>query len=234
MGKRLLELWLRQPLTSLDEINNRQTAVATLVQQSIARDTLREEGFAAIFGIDLQSLALKLEHTTNSNNTRRALECLYKLHLFSTRGLPAIQTSLSNLDLEKQSLLSEIISGLNQVQQDLSRSVQLVEAVLDMEAAPREFLVQASHHESLGDVRTELDIIQDELQQHHSQMNHVWNQISVGSSGSDQVRLETMSEGRWQFRLPDTNTSKQLQDLPNITIHQLLKNGVYFSTKELQ
>ena len=40
----------------------------------------------------------------------------------------------------------------------------------------------------------------------------------------------------WQFRLPTTNDSKILkhQLADTVTVHRILKNGVYFTTKELR
>lgn len=127
-------------------------------------------------------------------------------------------------------------TGLNQVSRDLSLSVQLVEALLDFDLAPREFLVKPSFNEELTEIRKELDEVDTELEHIHSKMDNLWCDISGQNPGS--VRLES-DKGKdascaWYFRLPNANDSKMLQDkLKNkVTVHKLLKNGVHFSTKQ--
>ena len=107
--------------------------------------------------------------------------------------------------------LEKAMAGLERVMDELSRSVQLVEAVLDFDAAPRAFLVKPSFNDELADIREELNSIDVELEQLHSEMNELWADESGQTVG--QVRLETSDVGgssgnskeascAWQFRLP--------------------------------
>ena len=84
----------------------------------------------------------------------------------------------------------------------------------------------------------ELDQLQVELDECHADMNQVWPVVS-GSSSLQAVRLEAGSDdgsSSWQFRLPNTNDSKILQQqmADTVTVHRILKNGVYCSTKQLR
>ena len=69
-------------------------------------------------------------------------------------------------------------------------------------------------------------------------MDYEWSEIS--GKPTDQVRLENVStdgEGCcWQFRLPKTNDEKILRSQLShrVNVHRLLKDGVYFSNKELR
>ena len=60
MGSRELMVWLRQPLVNLEAILRRQNAVAALVEDSLGRDRLRDEGLAGMSGIDLDKLGARL------------------------------------------------------------------------------------------------------------------------------------------------------------------------------
>ena len=257
MGVRMLELWLRQPCVDYKTIMYRQNAICKMVEvNGLGRDRLRDEGLGGLRGVDLDGLCTKLASfgdTANTGGTNKALESLYKLHLFADKMLPILMESLTDLanagdedgvsEEEKESAedsdaLTAVFAGLNRVMAELSKSVSLVEAVLDFDAAPREFLVKASFSEELSEIRDELDSIQQEREEIHESMNKVWEELS-GDQG--QVRLEESDSSGgascvWQFRIPDTNASKMLQQelADDVTVHRLLKNGVYFSTKELR
>lgn len=248
MGVRMLEVWLRQPCVNLNTILYRQGAVKKMVEENaLGRDRLRDEGLGGMRGVDLDGLCGKLaefaglgsgDHGSLAGGTSKALECLYKLHMFADRQLPVLMEAMVDLATgDDASALKTIFDGLGRVMNELSKSVQLVEAVLDFDAAPREFLVKASFSDELKDIRDELDAIEQEKAKVHDDMNKVWEELS-GQRG--QVRLEDMDSNNntscaWQFRIPDTNASKLLQQElgDDVTIHRLLKNGVYFSNKTL-
>ena len=228
MGARELRAWLRQPLVVLQEIQQRQDAVALLLTKG---DRIRDEGLAA--WPDVDTLAVKLESYKQelTGPTSRALECLYKLHLLAGQQVPLLYDALQDTVGDTQNdLLKETQQGLKQVLEELSRSQQLVEAVLDLEEAPRNFLVKATYSQDMQDVKQEIDGLDAELDDCLEDMNNKWAAVS---GQEQQVRLE--ESGEWQFRLPNTNDSKLLQaQFKGVTIHRMLKNGVYFSTKELR
>ena len=118
--------------------------------------------------------------------------------------------------------------------------MNLAEKVLDFDAAPRDFRVKSALDEQLADVNEELVRVDEELQAIHADMNDLWAEIS--GKGNNQVRLEDVDANAntscvWQFRLLNTNDAKLLEtELKGhgVKVHRILKNGVYFSTKELQ
>ena len=254
MGVRLLEIWLRQPSVDIQTILYRQDAVSYMVEEnSLGRDRLRDEGLGALRGVDIDGLCQKLTNHESGcgGGTSRALETMYKLHLFADKQLPMLIESLMDLvpnntngeqnkdpmedNSDKEGALGKASHGLHQVMNELSNSVQLVEAVLDFNAAPREFLVKASFSEDLQELRTELDSVEVELEQIHDEMNQMWSDVSGESIGQVCLERDGKDSSAWQFRLPNTNSAKVLQnDLQkHVIVHRLLKNGVYFSTKEL-
>lgn len=262
MASRLLESWLRQPLVDLISIQKRHDAVGWLVQHSVARDAIRSEGLRLFKGQDIGKLAAillsykqALDHddedggsgdkntqTTGGmvepvGSTRKALQAIYDLYVISAQKLPILleqlETALQESAPSPSSILIEhVLEPLRSSMLALEKSVALATAVLDMDAAPREFLVQASFREELADLRQELLTVQDEIQACHDEMNDQWSQIT---GNQQQVRME-QSDAEWQFRLPNTNDSKLLQQNfgGDVKIHRILKNGVYFSTNELR
>ena len=268
MGTRLLEQWLRQPSVNLPEIVHRQKTVQYWVEEdSMGRNRLREEGLAGFKGLDLQKLGHSLRN--ERSGTTKALETLYKLYTVADQHVPCLNqvmdeirvdhvTAVGDGDKEEENLspawkkggaLHEAYQGLRQVQSDLGPAASLVETVLDMEQAPREFLVQPTLNEELIELRQELNQVQVELESIHADMDAAWVQVSGSSPG--RVKLEAVESGTtagaggdtataqncsWHFRLLDTNAAKLLQtDLSHqVTVHKLLKNGIYFSTLELR
>jgi len=253
----MLELWLRQPLIDLTKIMYRQNAVHHMVEiDSLGRDRLRNEGLANLSGLDMDVFISKLAGTVDMDGklvgpSSRCLEYLYRLYLLADKQLPSLIDALSVLvkptdELNEESVhlpgteaLENSWKSLNLAWQVLSRSIQLVEAVLDLDLAPRAFMVKTSFTPELSELRSELDAVDAELEQIHADMDDLWSKVS--GEGSGQVRLESTDSSTsgcsWQFRLPDTNAAKILQDgelSSKVTVHRVLKNGVYFSTKALR
>jgi DNA mismatch repair protein MSH2 len=242
-GKHLLKKWLRQPLVAADEIAARHDCVAYWHDHSVARDAVRLEGLKRIGTTDLRKLAATLSTATTKAaaaeggqqplSTRKALVALYDLYLIAWQKLPGVVEQLAAAAAETMPVVCrDIYTTLVTAVTNLQPAIQLVEAVLDMDQAPREYLVQADYQDDLHDVHGDLQNVQSEIQACFAAMNEEWAKLS-GSSATNQVRLEETTDGGLQFRLADTNSSKILQQTGHITVHRLLKNGVYFSTTEL-
>ena len=247
MGVRMLEVWLRQPSVDLGTILYRQNAVGFMVEENgLGRDRLRDEGLNGLKGVDLDILCQKMMNHDCGGGTAKALESMYKLHLFADRQLPILMETVMDLvpqrdssteegNESKQGALKNIEAGLSHVIDELSKSVQLVETVLDFDAAPREFLVKPSFSEELQELRNELDEVEVELHHIHEQMDRLWSNISGESEGQVKLERDSKDPSVWQFRLLDTNHAKTLQNElgKKVYVHRILKNGVYFSTKAL-
>ena len=109
----------------------------------------------------------------------------------------------------------------------MERCQVLVEAVLDLDKAPRNYLVKPDFSDELKEVRKDLDQVDAEIEDCHAQRNKEWSELSGQPEG--QVRLELFSGTEWQFRLPKTNDQKILQaEMPHVQVHRTLKNGVYY------
>jgi DNA mismatch repair protein MSH2 len=259
-------VWLRQPLVDLRAIRRRQDAVARLVEDSIGRDRLREEGLNAFRGLDIDRLGRRLiadgraAREGGIASSSRALESLYKLHLIGDKCLPALLEVMEGLlenedesgDAERREVevegeveyagcaLRSVYRGLAKTYKELGNATLLAERVLDFDKAPRDYIIRPELDAELADVREELDRIEDELGAIHSDMNDLWAEIS--GRGNNQVKLEDVDANSntacvWQFRLANTNDAKLLEahkENHGVRVHRILKNGVYFSTRELE
>lgn len=248
MARRELKSWLRQPLVNLQEIQKRQDAISFLIENNNnnGMDRLREE--ALLGWPDVDALAVKLngygqpqqQHNIQGPTTK-ALACLYKLYLLAVQQVPVLRDCLDHVVVVSDNnnnnctsvLLQDIRNGIRKVEMELSLSQQLVEALLDLEQAPRHYLVKSSFHPEMEEIKQELTTCQDELEVCVKDMNEEWTRVS---GKEHQVRLESLDNGDYQFRLPNTNDAKLLQARfqHTVFVHRLLKNGVYFSTKELR
>ena len=206
---------------------------------------------------------------------------MYQLYLISSQKLPILSEQLqlaiasssspsSSMSQpeepdESSALLFELAESLHQCVTELERSVHLIEAVIDLERAPREFLVQTEYRNELLDIAQEINDVQAQIQAHLAEMNQMWCNVS-NTSHDNAVRLETIHSNHmsadatdtnhnhnnnnnsnndvggsttitgYQFRLINTNDSKILQTQlqGTVTVHKILKNGVYFTTKSLR
>jgi DNA mismatch repair ATPase MutS len=235
IGKHKLQVWLRQPLIDRSEILKRQDAITDLL--GLGKDSIRE-ALKTFGGVDLHQLANTLgnyadaEHAA-TESTKKPLQALYQLYLLASSKLPQVLEATSSIETSS-SLLQDAQVQLAKLVGELERCQGLVETVLDLDQAPREYLVKPTFSSELKDLYQELQTVQQQVDDELEQMQQVWADTAGGKAG--QVRLEQLAdESSWQFRLPNTNDTKTLQTLGSkIHIHRVLKNGVHFSTLELR
>ena len=270
MGKQKLQVWLRQPLVSLNDIQHRQDAVTQLL--GLGKDCVMD-ALKSLAGHDLGKLTTQLGHyqqqqqqheqdeASNNGewtNTKKPLQLLYRLYLLAGQQLPQLLEAMesvvendnnnnSNTTPSSSSLLRSLQSELTNIVHELHRCQGLAEAVLDLDQAPREFLIKPTFDQDLQELHEQLQTTQHQIEDCRSDMQELWNQeCCSGGSGdyyrnnkSSEIRLEEIDHNlnsavKFQFRLPNTNDTKVLQQIPTVQLHQILKNGVYFSTKELR
>jgi DNA mismatch repair protein MSH2 len=256
MGKKLLQLWLRQPLVDLQQIQQRQDAVTQLL--GMAKDSIRE-GLACFRNNGPSSLtrlgpALAKYQVNHDNgqegepqmriiDTKKPLETLYNLYILASHHLPhllecmeCIKTDSPSDGQQASSVLLGLYTQVEQLVSELHRSVGLAEAVLDLDLAPEEFLVKPEYADELSQFHDELEAVQNAVNEEHRAIQEAWDDLQPNKNKSTQVRLERVEDNTaWQFRLPDSNDSKMVESLgQKIKMHRILKNGVYFSSVELR
>ena len=266
MGKRQLQVWLRQPLVNLEQIQKRQDAVTQLL--GMAKDSIRDglrpfggsskgSGLGNNLARSLAKYRVAEENDDGNNNdesvgrivdTKKPLEALYHLYVLASNHLPHLLDCMECLSDEDEDdgnndsnessspILKDLYQQVTQLVAELQRSVGLAEAVLNLEKAPEEFLVKPEYDEVLEELSRELETVHSSVKDEHEAIQDAWNDVQTRGGKSTQVRLERVEDNTaWQFRLPDANDSKMVQNVgQKIKTHRILKNGVYFSSLELR
>ncbi|XP_063826756.1 DNA mismatch repair protein Msh2 isoform X2 [Ostrinia nubilalis] len=217
-GKRLLAQWLRQPLRDINLINERLDIVELLVRSSQLRLQLYEDHLRRI--PDLQALARRL------SRKKANLHDCYRIYQAINR-LPALLQCLAEADNSTvHSSLSEPISELND---DLNKYQQMIEATMDMEAVERgDFLVKPSFDENLQSLGEQLEQLQSSADK---ELNKAARDLGLDAGKT--VKLETNPQGGFCFRV----TLKEEQTLrgnKKYTIIDAVKGGVRFKTNNLE
>jgi len=243
MGKKLLQVWLRQPLIDLIQIRKRQDAVTQLLgmAKDSIRDGLRSFGGSsrgsglgnnlARLGPALSKYRVAEENNDGKNDddltgriidTKKPLEALYHLYVLASNHLPLLLDCMECLSTEEEDennkstspILKDLYQQISQLVDELQRSVGLAEAVLELKQAPEEFLVRPEFNEELEELYRELETVQSSVDDEHKAIQDGWNDIQSSGGKSTNVRLERVEDNTaWQFRLPDSNDSKMIQTI---------------------
>ena len=141
-----------------------------------------------------------------TGSTQKALQSLYQLYLLTAQKVPMLLDSLQSVvcpdgdasvlptEESEQSLLQSVLIGLQKAFSELHRSQDLVEAVLDLDVAPREYLIKASFKEELKDIKTELGNLEAAIEDCHNEMNQLWAETNGLNLDANHVRLETFGD----------------------------------------
>ncbi|KAL3140673.1 hypothetical protein ABBQ32_005238 [Trebouxia sp. C0010 RCD-2024] len=162
MGKRLLKVWLKQPLVDLAEITVRHDIVETFTSDPSLRESLRDQHLRGM--PDVERLTRKLERR------KASLSDLCQLYRASSK-LPMIQNALLDHPGPHAALLKTRYADVLAEYHDddhLVKFEELLEAAVDLDKIPDEYLICASYDAGLQEVRVEKEGIErriDELAQ---------------------------------------------------------------------
>ncbi|KAH9260769.1 hypothetical protein BASA81_001236 [Batrachochytrium salamandrivorans] len=160
VGSRLLYKWIKYPLCDLPAITYRQTRVERLVNDTLLCSELR----ALLKSVpDLDAVSKRLAGGKSS------LEDLYVVYLFAQK-FPVLVNCVQGLEfLEELQRINEL-AGTGR----FAQFCDFVENVLDLNAAPREFIVRSEHDDSgeLGRLLVERDDLDHQLQLERDRLLH--------------------------------------------------------------
>ncbi|XP_044466742.1 DNA mismatch repair protein MSH2 isoform X1 [Mangifera indica] len=163
MGKRLLHMWLKQPLLDVNEINVRLDLVQAFVEDAALRQDLRQH----LKGIsDIE----RLMH--NLGRRRAGLQHLVKLYQSSIR-LPYIRSALQQYDGQFSSLIKErYLDPLDVLTDDdhLNKFIGLVEASVDLDQLENgEYMISSSYDPALAALKDEQESLDRQIHSLHTQ-----------------------------------------------------------------
>lgn len=231
MGSRLLERWLRQPLTDKDKIERRHDVVGFLKDEAGLRGSLQDGPLKGCPDLD----ALK----TKMQRKKAGLTEVFKLYVFSRSVhtfVDALQALDSHMDCDqdgqgaKAILQEKFVKGFKKLSQGFSLFQQLVEHVLDMDALP-DLVVNASYSPELGELKEQMDGIREEVDDLHQEARDGWCDFG----DKDKCLLDEDKIRGFLFRLTKANLEQELKRRKkNVETLSVLKNGVHFTTPALR
>eukprot|EP00891_Asterochloris_glomerata_P003123 jgi/Astpho2/3123/fgenesh1_pm.00051_%23_46_t len=163
MGKRLLKVWLKQPLTNLEEITTRHNIVDAFATDPDLRERLRDQHMRGM--PDVERLTRKLERR------RCSLADLCQLYRASSK-LPAIVDVLQAHEGPHAELLrSRFAAALSEYHdaEHLTKFEELLEAAVDLDKIPDEYLICSTYDAGLQEVRQEKTGVEQQIEQLASQ-----------------------------------------------------------------
>lgn len=226
-GIRLLNEWIKQPLTDLNEITKRHDLVEFLIDQLELRQILESDYLPAV--PDIRRLTKKLSKNGN-------LEDILKIYQFSKKVPEIIEVMESFLDDEnvneelKQLVKNTWVEPLLAHAVPLSKLQEMVETTVDLDVYEEhnEFMIKIEFNEELAKIRSELDALRDQM---HSA--HLTAAEDLGFDIEKKLKLENHHLHGWCMRLT-RNDAKELRKHKNYIELSTVKAGIYFSTRELK
>ncbi|XP_031288189.1 DNA mismatch repair protein MSH2 isoform X2 [Pistacia vera] len=163
MGKRLLHMWLKQPLLDVNEINARLDLVQAFVEDTALRQDLRQH-LKRISDIE------RLMH--NLGRRRAGLQHIVKLYQSSIR-LPYIRNALQQYDGQFSLLIKErYLDPLEVLTDDdhLNKFIGLVEASVDLDQLENgEYMISSSYDPALSALKDEQESLDCQIHSLHKQ-----------------------------------------------------------------
>jgi len=228
MSRRLLKVWLKQPLTAEEDIRVRHDVVEAIVGDPELREGLRDHHFRGM--PDVEMLTRKLE------KGKAGLADLCQLYRASSK-LPAIAGTLTNHEgIHSQLLASRYSAVLEEMHNDehLAKFEDLLEAAVDLEKIPDEYLIAPTYDSGLEELRLEKDKVEKRICE-------VAEEIAsdLGLQMDKSIRMEwyKVSNTRTRcMRITQTEEKKVRKKLQNVKYSMLetRKDGTKFTSKPLK
>ncbi|CAH2084761.1 unnamed protein product [Euphydryas editha] len=217
-GKRLLAQWLRQPLRDINLINERLDIVELLMDNSQLRLQLHEDHLRRI--PDLQVLARRL------TRKKANLHDCYRIYQAINR-LPSLLQCLG--DANNATLHSSLAEPISELNNDLEKYQQMIEATVDMDAVDRgDFLVKPSFDEQLQNLADQLEKLQSSADK---ELNKAARDLGLDAGKS--IKLESNPQNGFNFRVT-LKDEQSIRGNKKYVIIDAVKGGARFKTNALE
>lgn len=217
-GKRLLAQWLRQPLRDINLINERLDVVELLMNNSQLRLQLHEDHLRRI--PDLQALTRRLARK------KANLHDCYKIYQ-AIKRLPSLLQCLT--EAENTTVHSSLTEPVSELNDDLDKFQQMIEATLDMGAVERgDFLVKPSFDEQLQSLNEQLERLQSSAERELGKAAR-----DLGLDAGKTIKLENNTQNGFCFKIT-LKEERNLRGDKKYKIIDAVKSGVRFRTNTLE
>ncbi|ROT35747.1 DNA mismatch repair protein msh-2 [Sodiomyces alkalinus F11] len=222
LGSRLLSQWLKQPLMCKEDIEKRQQLVEAFVNDTELRQVMQEEHLRSI--PDLYRLAKRFQRKrANLEDVVRAYQVIIRLPgLLGTLEGVMDETYRDPLDEAYTIKLRELCDGFAKLQ-------EMVETTVDLDALDRhEYVIKPEFDDSLRIIRKKLDRTKREIDEEFDKAAR-----DLGQEKDKKIFLENHKVHGYCLRLTRTEAGC-IRNKSAYQECQTLKNGVYFTTRNLQ
>jgi len=233
-GSRLLSQWLKQPLTNLNLIQERQELVSFLLDDTSLRTFLSQTWLSQV--PDIKRLMKKIHTGVSkpSSNQNKKLEDVVRLYQL-VKVLPDLINMLEAYDAP---LIAKYwLEPITKSHESLLKFQELIETTIDLSPLEStsahsllntDFNIKPEFDESLVEINNKLQSSLDQIKSHHEQVGD-----DLRMELDKKLKLEKHQVHGWCFRVT-RNDSSILRNTGNkYTQLQTVKAGVYFTTKEL-
>jgi len=217
-GRRVLEAWVRQPLTDADAIVARQDLVTAFVRSATLRQGWRE-GLAVP---DLDAIGARLMRG------KAGLPDLIKLYHFA-RELAPVGARLRAYDGPRRlgrALVDAYAGAVERCASDFTQFVAMVDDFVEDPTA-REPRINPKYSEALAELAETRAGIEEDVQRAVRAVRADNPEIA------DDVRLERDKQRGVVLRTKKSH-EKAVRAVPHGSICQVLKDGIYFTTARLK
>ncbi|XP_067621349.1 DNA mismatch repair protein spellchecker 1 isoform X2 [Eurosta solidaginis] len=215
-GHRLLAQWIKQPLRSIEILNDRHDIVQCLLESPGTLSTLHDDYLKRIPDILMLTKRL-LRQKAN-------MQDLFRIYQVILRAPRIVNTLLS---LEHPTVKNVLCDAMRSLLEDLSGLKQLVEQVVDFEAIEAgDYLVKASFDEELQEMKDSMSRLLAKMER---LQRNAADDLNMEKS---QVRLENVAKIGYHFRVTLKDDSA-LRKNKSYKILDVVKGGVRFTNDKL-
>lgn len=218
-GVRTLAQWLKQPLMDHAEISARHDLVQGFIDNSIARQTLRDDLFLAV--PDLGKISRKFYRgIAKLEDVVRVYQLVIRLNDFID-----CLSEMSNIP----GIDRHYVTPLKSAHDKLAKFAELVETTVDLQALERnEYAVNPSFDDRLQTIRDRKDELVREIKREQVDVGRL-----LGMEPDKKLKLEDHHVYGWCFRLTRTDASC-LRSHSGFTELATQKAGTYFLNRKLR
>lgn len=242
-GTRLLSQWLKQPLTSMDDIDNRHSLVAHLIADTNLRVFVSQEWLAQVPDVKrlLKKMAAGIKRASASENKKlEEVVRLYQLIVALPDLINMLQMSIEDCkDEQVKKLMTEMwLQPVEKNHTALLKFQELVETTIDLSP-----LTSLSAHDLLHkdfNIKPEFDeslvTINDNLQATSNQIKRIHQQVGddLNIDTEKKLKLEKHQVHGWCLRVTRIDSSILRNTGDKYIELQTVKAGVFFTTKKLR
>ncbi|EGW35816.1 uncharacterized protein SPAPADRAFT_48774 [Spathaspora passalidarum NRRL Y-27907] len=239
-GSRLLSQWLKQPLTNLNLIQERQALVELLIENTGLRVAVTQDILPQVPDIKrlTKNIALNIHKATgNENKKLDDVVKLYQMVLTLPNLIDTLTTTLSESS-DQEELKSYIkkywLDPIEKYYQSLTKFAELVQTTIDLspldsgDLLHNDFNIRPEFDSSLVEINNKLQSSLANIKQLHADVAD-----DLNMEVDKKLKLEKHIQHGWCFRVTRIdsvvlrNKGKKYNEL------QTVKAGVFFTTKEL-